>query len=357
MYLSLERGYLCILVVLTSMTCQQSLAALTGEYKFEGTAADTSGFGRDGTLGGGPTFTGGLYPGSTSALLMSGAQTVELPAGSDFIRNAPGATLMAWIRPDDLSATRNIMVVDNGGAGIGAARALLEFNGGAFRAIGRRADSGSSTIISGGSPAVGQTYFVAGVFDYVNGDMFLYVNGQPAASNTNITSWTSNSADTANAVARIGSHADGTQQFWFGAIDGARIFNTALTPEQVLNLYEHPDMIPGEPIIGDTDGDGVVELEDLDPIRMNWRQTGKTLPEGNLSGDTAGLVDFRDFRIWKTAYLNQGSGSLANVDLSFLGEVVPEPSAVCLFLMGGSIGLTWRGARKSAAPRLTSMME
>jgi hypothetical protein len=327
------RGILLLAVALIAMPAQ---AALTGEYLFENNTLDTSGNDRNGTASGGSTFTTGLYPGSTSALLQTAAgQTVELPPASDFIRNAPGATLTAWIRADELPAegNANIVVVNNGAAGVGAARALIEYSAGTgFRAIGRQADSGGSTIVSGGSPVVGQTYFIASVFDYVNGDIFLYLDGQPIASNTNV-SWNANSADTPNNVARIGSHAEGTSQHWIGALDGVRIFDNAYGPDQILSLFSDPDVIPdtNEPIPGDTDGDGIVEPEDLDPIRANWRMTGQTRAQGNLSGDSAGLVDFTDFRQWKTAIL-AGGGSLDGIDLGF--TTVPEPSTVVAVLCG-----------------------
>jgi hypothetical protein len=351
--MNLKRCCCFAVMVLAGTWCGTSLAVVTGEYLFNGTANDTSGLGRHGTLVGNSTFTAGLYQGSTSALLQTGGQTVELPPNTDFIRNAPGATLLAWVRPDNLSGTanQNIVVVNNAdpAVALGNARALLEFTPGTgFRAIGRQADTGGSTIVSGGAPIVGQTYFLAGVFDYVNGDMFLYINGQPVASNTNITAWTANSADSANLAARIGSHADGAQQFWIGALDGVRIFNSAMSPTEILDIYSL-ESFP----LGDTDHDGVVEPEDLNPIRINWRKTGKTFAEGNLNGDA--LIDFADFRIWKTGFLNAGSGSVADVDLRFLGAAVPEPSAARLLIIGGLFGGKWRGARRSASPRLTSM--
>ncbi len=341
---------LCCFVMILGLAgqwCGQAQAVVTGEYLFNGTANDTSGLGRHGTLVGSPTFTAGLYQGSSNALLQTAnGQSVQLPANTDFIRNAPGATLMAWVRPDDLSGTgaRNILVVNNSdpaaAGGIGAGRAIIEFNpANGFRAIGRQADSGGSTIVSGGTATIGQTYFLAGVFDYLNGDMFLYLDGVQIASNTNIATWTTNSADSANLVARIGSHADGAQQHWIGAIDGARIFNTAMSASDILTLYNAETFPP--PLPGDTDGDGIVEPEDLTPIRTNWRQTGKTRLQGNLSGDTAGLVDFTDFREWKTAIL-AGGGSLAGLDLSFAS--VPEPSTECGVVLGmlSAVGLRRR---------------
>jgi len=93
------------------------------------------------------------------------------------------------------------------------------------------------------------------------------------------------------------------------------------------------------PTPGDTDLDGVVELEDLDPIRTNYRHQGVAYTGGDLSGD--GTVTFRDFRIWKTAYLNSGAGSLDGVDLGFLSGSVPEPASFWLAAIA-SLGLLAR---------------
>jgi hypothetical protein len=82
------------------------------------------------------------------------------------------------------------------------------------------------------------------------------------------------------------------------------------------------------PVPGDTDGDGVVELSDFDPIRDNFRNIVSSRAEGDLVPNSR--VDFDDFRQWKTAFL-AGGGSLAGVDLSF--GSVPEPSAAALALM------------------------
>jgi hypothetical protein len=321
------------LAILLACTAGQSAwAVVTGQYLLEGTAADTSGFGRNGTLNGAPTFGTGLYVGSTSSLQLNGtSQSMLLPAPTDFVRNAPGATLVAWVRPDDLTGTRTIIALNNGdaasGGGLGSGRAVLQTVGSQFRALGRIGDGGSSVTLLGGTPAIGTTYMVAGVFDYAAGGLRLYVNGNQVA--TSSPAWAANVPDTANLASHIGANAIGTGEFWAGAIDGARIYNTALTATDILNIYTAET--PAPPVPGDTDGDGTVEPEDLTPIRDNWRLTGRTRTQGNLSGDSAGLVDFADFREWKTAIL-AGGGSLNDMDLSF--AAVPEPAAVLLVLVG-----------------------
>ena len=80
-------------------------------------------------------------------------------------------------------------------------------------------------------------------------------------------------------------------------------------------------------VLGDTDGDGVPELEDFNPIRDNFQKMVALRTQGDLNRD--GIVEFADFREWKTAFLS-GGGSLEGLDLQFLA--VPEPSSLLLLL-------------------------
>jgi uncharacterized protein (TIGR03382 family) len=86
---------------------------------------------------------------------------------------------------------------------------------------------------------------------------------------------------------------------------------------------------PVPPTAGDTDGDGIVELSDFNPIRDNFQKLVALRTEGDLNRD--GRVEFLDFREWKTAFLS-GGGSLEGLDLSFL-SVVPEPATGTLALL------------------------
>jgi hypothetical protein len=102
---------------------------------------------------------------------------------------------------------------------------------------------------------------------------------------------------------------------------------------------------PPDPLVlGDTDGDGIPEPEDLTPIRMNYLTAQTLRTAGDLTGDS--FVDFADFRQWKTAILS-GGGSLADVDLSFLS--VPEPSAAFLAFLGMSVLAAGRPTRRCRA--------
>jgi hypothetical protein len=96
--------------------------------------------------------------------------------------------------------------------------------------------------------------------------------------------------------------------------------------------------IPGVP--RDVDGDGVVELtDDFSPILINLRQPVTLRSDGDLTGD--GLVDFRDYRQWKAAFL----GAVANLERLD----VPEPPAVTLFGLAATACLAF-GARRLTRP-------
>ena len=261
-------GLVLIVVIGWGDTCR---AALTGQYLFEegvGAAAlDTSGNFRHGSNTSGAMYVAGLYPGSQYALQMnsagpnlpdlSAAQSVLLPADTNFIRTASGATLAAWIRLDGGSNDRTILAVSNGTTGTGGPRAQLEITNyqGSTRllASASKVDGPSANgVISTTDVAIGEIYFVAGVFDFLNSSVAVYVNGMQENFGV-ILGWAGNSADTANRFAEIGSAAVPsnvlTQQYFPGVIDGVRIFDRALSTDEVQQMYQFPDSIP-EPASG-----------------------------------------------------------------------------------------------------------
>lgn len=238
--------------------CNAASATLVGQYLFEegtgGVANDTGAAPfENGTLSGTtgiPAWTTGLYPSSTGALrfnmdgdtaAQTNGQRVQLPDNSNLIRNAPGATLMAWVKLEGGSNARTIISINNSAAPANS-RAMLQITGasgvnGQFRVAGRIGDGGSLFNATSTLATIGETYFVAGVLDYVNGKIRLYINGEPAGSEVTVASWAGNSADTTNTTAAIGAIATGSGEYWVGVIDGARIYNEALDAQTIKNIY------------------------------------------------------------------------------------------------------------------------
>jgi hypothetical protein len=98
---------------------------------------------------------------------------------------------------------------------------------------------------------------------------------------------------------------------------------------------------------GDTDSDGTAGEfpDDFEPIRANFRKQVDLRTQGDLVRD--GVVDFRDFEEWKTAFLG-GGGTLVDIDLAFLSNV-PEPTSYLLAVlaMASLLRLTARRRRLS----------
>ncbi len=89
------------------------------------------------------------------------------------------------------------------------------------------------------------------------------------------------------------------------------------------------NLLTGDLVPGDVDGNLVVNIDDFGIIRDNFL-TGKTLEEGDLNFD--GTVDFEDFLAWKTAFGGGGPNS------------VPEPSSAALVVVSAGL-LLWRVRR------------
>ncbi|MEX2091647.1 MAG: hypothetical protein WD971_03170 [Pirellulales bacterium] len=93
------------------------------------------------------------------------------------------------------------------------------------------------------------------------------------------------------------------------------------------------------PVAGDTDGDGVVEPTDFNPIRSNFFNVVPARTQGDLNVDNT--VNFADFREWKNA-INAGSGA---AHLGGGGSVpVPELASevgVWFALAGMLLGPCW----------------
>ena len=85
--------------------------------------------------------------------------------------------------------------------------------------------------------------------------------------------------------------------------------------------------------MGDTNGDGTVDLDDYHALRDNFG-IGSTLAEGDV--DLDGDVDQLDFNIIRTEYPKYNGGAS-------LASAIPEPAS--LFLLGRAVLRCYEGIR------------
>ena len=88
-------------------------------------------------------------------------------------------------------------------------------------------------------------------------------------------------------------------------------------------------------LAGDVNDDGFVGGADLTKILTNWGRTGMSRRDGDLSGD--GTVSGEDY--------TEVVGNWGGTPPPEPPAGIPEPAALALLLIGGLLGLSWRGIR------------
>ena len=167
----------------------------------------------------------------------------------------------------------------------------------------------------------------------VNDDIYLWANyditlGEPTTGTAHATSvgGFNLAFDRVTLLARCGQRRSGVRQGFF---DELRIGTS------------YADVTPGGIVceLGDVNCDTIIDVEnDFEAIRLHFRRTVTSRDDGDLTGDS--IVDFDDFREWKTAFLG-GGGSLDGVNFNFL--TTPEPGSMSLLLLAA---LALIGVRK-----------
>jgi Concanavalin A-like lectin/glucanases superfamily len=335
----------CIAVAVAAQFAAGPLRAeLIGFWNFDDmTANDSSGKGHHGTLAGTAAIVVDSVRGNVLSLTESDADSdgdgkVDLgnPAGLNITGGQ--ASIAAWVNaakiPQNPSggSAGNAGIVQRGHEGSGGAGTGREFVlrygiGGASYQFGTWNGTNRHATFVAPTEDVNQWVHLAGTITDDGGGSStyrLYRNGAEVANFPSAlplfsdfqTGW---SIGSRGGVAAI-------ERGFAGLLDDVRIYDHALSLTEIAEI-----MTPGDPpVLGDTDGDEVVEFEDdFGPIRDNFRNAVTSRAQGDLVAN--GRVDFDDFRQWKTAFLATG-GSLAGLDLSF-GNV-PEPSALFLSILG-----------------------
>ncbi|NQT35840.1 MAG: hypothetical protein HQ581_00035 [Planctomycetes bacterium] len=189
-------------------------------------------------------------------------------------------TLAAWVRPDSTGGLQNIIV--RGHVASPQGEVYLRIANGQYQ-VGSW--NGSAHKTSAAIPAgdVGNWIHVAGVYDGT--DWRLYRNGVEIASQAESTGAVSVATGWA-----IGARATGTERFFDGRIDDARIYDRGLSAAEVYSLgYEN-----SAPVIADLDSpvmlaDGAATGQTVAQLSASDLNTGETLSWQITAGDPGGL--------------------------------------------------------------------
>ena len=204
------------------------------------TAADSSGNGHTGTLGGNtnPTWiTSGPNGGGLTFASAQGQQVVVPDSAS--LRLSGSWTVSEWVNPASLPSSGNNtpllakdssggctnygLYIDNGNISAGMGWAV------SFNIAGACTTNYYAKYAA--TPSTGTWYLVTGVYDSVAQTLTLYINGASVASQ----SVTGHAPDAAGG-SNLGLGEEGTNYF-NGSFDDARVYNVALTSSQVAQLY------------------------------------------------------------------------------------------------------------------------
>ena len=154
------------------------------------------------------------------------------------IRKVNGCTLTGWIYPTSISYSATIFWVISTNYWSNP-RAYLAINqDGSAEATGRCADgdSNQACISSAGVISTGHHYHVAGLFDFTNKTINLYVNGSNVKSVSGLSWSNAPTSDTDSTLTMIGGYTAGTH--WFdGYIEDCRSYNRLLSVNEVVSMY------------------------------------------------------------------------------------------------------------------------
>jgi len=224
----------------------QYTQALIGHWAFDDgagtTASDSSGNGNTGTLLNGPTWTTGQIDG---ALSFDGSNDY-VSVGTNGLSSASG-TISAWFNANSiLTGSDYSYIYIHYHAGN---RILFYLNQNRLK-LGL----GSSNFLGDGvSISLGQWYFCTMTWD--NGNYALYLNGiyQYGGTYSGLSSITS--------TARIGGWS--SPEYFNGIIDDARVYNRALSADEVLALYNEAVGTNQAPVMSSIGDKSVSESEIL----------------------------------------------------------------------------------------------
>lgn len=203
---------------------------IVGWWKFNGSAADSSGNANDGTVSAATLATGqnGL---ANSAYYFDGSSYIQSPSGKVYAKfGTTDFSVSYWIKPGTISSTSYVLDIKYAGTNeAGYNLFIYPSYTSAFTVANGSTQTG---LTSTATISSGQWGHVVGVRS--NWGMQLYVNGILDKSQSGFAvRWNTNSYYPLT----FGAYTSGVSSKYVGSIDDVRIYNRALTTSEVNAIY------------------------------------------------------------------------------------------------------------------------
>ncbi|MFK8026611.1 MAG: LamG-like jellyroll fold domain-containing protein [Gammaproteobacteria bacterium] len=274
-------------------------------------ATDSSG-GHDGTLENGPVWT---TDGKIDGMLyFDGVNDQVTVPHNDALSFTNGLTMSAWVQNTSSSISGTYRIISKETNGSNDSYWLALSGGVLYMGIGGQFFSAPTSFVPD------QWYHIVGTYDKEAAEVNIYVNGIRILNQSIFATLNSN-----NAAVIIGSNWEG-YKWWEGYLDDIRLFDRALTEENISALASRDDVTDGEDSKPPVDSCSETYIDEFNTISFsnsngtqdwgsNWLEVNES--NGPTSGDISIVSDLGHSYVLRIRDNDGGGEGVAReVDLS-----------------------------------------
>jgi hypothetical protein len=208
-------------------------SGLVAYYPFNGNANDESGNGNDGQPSG-VTGIAGINGINNSALKFEGLQSSVTVSDANSLRLARDNTLACWVKLDDISANQDLRLFGKNDWSLNRNYSLHVNPVGHYWLYQQFTSTGGQENTSSANPPIttSKWYHIVGIRS--GSERFLYIDGNQVAQGVTLAELTYTGQEP---LIMGGAQYYSDRPHFFGALDQVRIYNRALSPSEVTQLY------------------------------------------------------------------------------------------------------------------------